>query len=111
MHMSIDFKRGLKIQKEIDPIMPTPPSREAPLLQMNRPQTGWSCSLEKYKRIKMTKRDMKALEGLVEASRALPPDHRKALKIVKESRKRVVPAVSSPNHASAEEQQSHHPGH
>ena len=68
MHMSIDFKRGLKIQKEIDPIMPTPPSREAPLLQMNRPQTGWSCSLEKYKRIKMTKRDMKALEGLVEAA-------------------------------------------
>ena len=45
VHMSIDFGGPtVKVQKEIEPIVPTPMLREAPLLQVNRPMTGWNCT-------------------------------------------------------------------
>lgn len=36
----------------------------------------------------MTKRDVNALEGLIKASRAHPPDHRKAVQIVRDAQSR-----------------------
>ncbi len=91
VHMSIDFGGpSVKVQKDPEPIMPTPVSREAPLLQVNRPQTGWNCSSDRYKKVKMTKRDMKALDTLIKASRTLPVDHRAALKVIKEAQSRPL---------------------
>ncbi len=59
LHMSIDFGgKNLALFKEKNPIIPTPADPDAPLLQTNRDDPGWSCSLRKYKRIKMTKRDL-----------------------------------------------------
>lgn len=36
----------------------------------------------------MTKRDVNALEGLIKASRAVPVDHRRAVRIVRDAQSR-----------------------
>lgn len=78
LHMSIDFGgKMLTLCREKNPIIPTPAHRDAPLELKNRDDKGWSCSSKKYKRIKMTKRDLKALNGLLNASSPLSPIHSK----------------------------------
>lgn len=78
LHMSIDFGgKFLTLCREKNPIIPTPAFRDAPLELKNRDDKGWSCSSKKYKRIKMTKRDMKALNGLLNSSSPLSPIHSK----------------------------------